>query len=370
MTTAPTQASASRSSLVTVIGWIIIIGGALFSIISFFSFLMIMVGKDGARNTELVGFLLVVVAPPVTAFAGLGLIKRWRWAWYYLLLGLVAVTIGNAVVIVRDPGPSVTTSTSPTGTKTTTYHSGAGYLLPVVALSAGMLVVLLLPPFRREFATAHRQAPPLPASPDSSAPAPTADQSARGWRAGHRGRDCMFYEEKIDGTWQRIVISGEMLMGRAHHVIYFPPPEAWARLPEWARHRREEIIARIKSEFREPDYEYASDVMPSASLTAAPVVSSRTPAAERWTGQQWMAVVTFVAILLGVAVFTGWKVKAGLEKGIVTLPIPKASLQRPVLRDEEPALFWFSLSVYAVAGLGSLGVLVRMVAPTGKALKR
>lgn len=78
-----------------------------------------------------------------------------------------------------------------------------------------------------------------------------------GWRVGHSGRDMMYYEEARDDRWERIEISGEMLMGPAHHVIYFDSPEAWEkRVPDWARRRRDEIIARIKSAFRPPDYEY------------------------------------------------------------------------------------------------------------------
>lgn len=361
---APSPSTVSqRSPLVTVLGWLIAVGGALFSIISFFSLLMILVGKDGARNTDLAGFLLVVVVPPVTAVAGVGLIMRWRWAWYYLVLGLAALIIVNAVTLARDPGPSVTTSVSPSGTKTTTYHSGAGHLLPMVVLSAGLLVVLLLPPFRREFASTRLQTqPPLP-----SVPSFDENSSARGWRVGHQGRDCMYYEEKTGDSWQRIDISGEMLMGRAHHVIYFPPPETWAGFPEWARHRRDEIIARIKSEFREPDYEYASDVARPVSVSSAAFVSSHASGVERWTAQQWMAVIAFVAVLLGTAAFMGWKAKNGLDTGTITLPIPKASLQRPVLRDHEPALFWFSLGVYAAASAGSLVVVIKMLLPARKA---
>ena len=74
----------------------------------------------------------------------------------------------------------------------------------------------------------------------------------RGWRVGHVGRDAMYYEELRDGTWERIAIDGEMLVGKAHHVLYFGS----LKLPEWARHRRDEIIARIKSEFHPPQYEY------------------------------------------------------------------------------------------------------------------
>lgn len=87
-----------------------------------------------------------------------------------------------------------------------------------------------------------------------------SEHTQKGWRVGHRGRDVMYYEERIDGAWQRLDIDGEMLLGRAHHVIYFASEETWQTYPAWARHRREEIIARIKSEFRPPDYEYHSDV--------------------------------------------------------------------------------------------------------------
>ena len=30
--------------------------------------------------------------------------------------------------------------------------------------------------------------------------------------------------------------------------------------PEWARQRRDEIVARVKSVFREPDYEYLMEL--------------------------------------------------------------------------------------------------------------
>lgn len=66
----------------------------------------------------------------------------------------------------------------------------------------------------------------------------------------------MFYEELVDGKWERIEIAGEILTGRAHHVIYFAGPAEWLDYPDWARNRRDEIIRRIKSEFQEPDYEY------------------------------------------------------------------------------------------------------------------
>lgn len=72
------------------------------------------------------------------------------------------------------------------------------------------------------------------------------------WRVGHVGRDMMYYEEFCDGEWRRMPIDGEMLTGRAHHVIYI----SWLRFPDWANGRETEIVERIKREFREPDYEY------------------------------------------------------------------------------------------------------------------
>lgn len=49
-------------------------------------------------------------------------------------------------------------------------------------------------------------------------------EATRGWRVGHSGRDSMYYEEFRGGGWERLVIDGEMLMGPAHHVIYFDSP--------------------------------------------------------------------------------------------------------------------------------------------------
>jgi len=77
-----------------------------------------------------------------------------------------------------------------------------------------------------------------------------------GWRVGHDGRHGMVYEEWHEGKWSRIRIDGELLVGQPHHVIYFASAQQWLDYPEWARERRDEIIARIKSEFRAPDYEY------------------------------------------------------------------------------------------------------------------
>ncbi len=84
-------------------------------------------------------------------------------------------------------------------------------------------------------------------------------QAPRNWRVGHEGRDSVYYEELRDGAWRRLAIDGEMLIGRAHHVIYFGSRAPWNAQPEWARGRRDEIIARIKSVLSIQNYEYEGE---------------------------------------------------------------------------------------------------------------
>lgn len=38
------------------------------------------------------------------------------------------------------------------------------------------------------------------------------------------------------------MIEGEILFGRAHHVIYFNYSDEWQNYPEWAQNRRDEMI--------------------------------------------------------------------------------------------------------------------------------
>src|SRR4051812_7338199 len=145
----------------------------------------------------------------------------------------------------------------------------------------------------------------------------TADEQ-RGWRVGHRGRDRMYYEELHQGAWERIDIDGEMLMGRAHHVIYFATPERWRTYPPWARERRAEITARITSELREPDYEYhglaaaagatSSAVQPKVSSAGTPARKGATPVAGR------RALLFAVLVLFALTAAMGWLVTSGVAR--------------------------------------------------------
>jgi hypothetical protein len=167
----------------------------------------------------------------------------------------------------------------------------------------------------------------------------------RAWRVGHQGRDQMYYEELHGGVWERIDIDGEMLTGRAHHVIYFAPPERWLQYPEWANARRDEIIARVVSEFREPDYEYHSASAGGTVARARPVVSP--PSGK-------CALFIAVLMLFAIAAGMGWLVTRGIDRGETYYPSTRPSLRRMVSRPREPVMFWTSIGLYAVIGAGTL----------------
>jgi len=182
----------------------------------------------------------------------------------------------------------------------------------------------------------------------------------REWRAGHQGRDQMYYEELRDGAWQRIDIDGEMLTGRAHHVIYFASAERWLRYPAWARGRRDEIIGRITSEFREPEYEYHG-LDGTSSPSATPPAPSNRPAAAPRTAKAAppngrRALLAAVLLLFVLSGTMGWLAARGIQRGQTTLPLRRATLRRTVARAEEPAMFWLSIGIYAAISAGALGV--------------
>jgi hypothetical protein len=169
----------------------------------------------------------------------------------------------------------------------------------------------------------------------------------------------MYYEELHDGVWERIDIDGEMLTGRAHHVIYFASPARWLQYPRWARERRDEIIARIKSAFREPDYEYygvSAGGAPAASgpldtSVPPPAPSARSPAT---APQGSRALLVAVLLLLAIAAGMMWLVVNGLLQGETVLPIRQAYLRRTLSRLQEPAMFWLAIGLYTSIGVGAL----------------
>jgi hypothetical protein len=374
----PTAAPSSRSAPVTVLAWLVIVASAVVTPISVISFLMWLVGSYGTKTGSALDWLTIVAGPPVTFLAGIGLLRRARWARLCLLALLITVLAWNGYGILRGPTPEHT-YTSAGGVPTTVLASEATYSLPIIAICTGLIAMLCSAKVRAEFAAS---AAPVVKMETAAAKAMSrgdfdaAEERdiARGWRVGHRGRDQMFYEEMRDGAWQWIEIDGEMLMGRAHHVIYFASRERWQGYPEWARGRRDEIIARIKSEFREPDYEYHGEgepARPPQSVQNGPAAGSvagspgdsrqftrvssiaKTPPWQTWTVSLLVA-----AMLLALAGWMFWLVKCGMEKGVATFPSRRVSDWRPVSRQYEPVEFWFSIGLYSVIGVGAFGLVV------------
>jgi len=340
------------SILVTLLGVLVMAAAGLLSIVSFFALLMIVAGSYGSQTSDPLGFLTVIVAPPLSVIAGLGLILRWRWSRYYLLL-LFAVLIGANIAELARGGVTTTRHTTAAGVVATSRNTWGGpnrHSIPIITACAAGIVVLLLPAVRREF---HPPRVPRSAPPSGSPPPLPQAAGARDWRAGHRGRDSLYYEEWHDGEWRRIEIGGEMLIGRPHHVVYVPSPEKWLGYPEWARHRRDEILGRLRSELAPPDYDYyfegqSAPPAPAPAPTAAAVEAAVKPS-------QWLTLAAVIAIMLAIAAGMAWLVKTGLERGETVLPLKQPSLRRTISRDKEPATFWLSIGTFSVVGLGATG---------------
>ena len=253
-------AAPRRTLFTTLIGTAAILLGGLVSLFSLFA-LLLAIGKDYVTTPpEPLGIFLIFILPPGTLLAGIGLLLRHRWArWWMILLmvGLVALSAKHLLApdhadpaFAPIPGPAA---------------DAAQRVLSIgsvscIAVGSLVLLGLFARPVRREFQTPGKSAPAfIPSAPPPMKPPALPQDGNADWRVGHSGRDMMYYEEQHHGSWQRLDIDGEMLTGRAHHVIYFPSAATWQGHPEWARQRREEIIARIKSRFCEPDYEYHGD---------------------------------------------------------------------------------------------------------------
>jgi hypothetical protein len=140
-----------RSILVSVMAWLTIAIGALATPISVLSFLMVRARSYGTSSSDPLGFLAVVVAPPATLLAGIGLLRRQRWARYFLLVLLGAALLYNVIELFRGSTPQ-SSYVSPIGVPTTVLATPASSTaIPGIVICTCVIAALLSPQVRLEF---------------------------------------------------------------------------------------------------------------------------------------------------------------------------------------------------------------------------
>lgn len=330
----------SRSVIVTALGWAAILVCGLAAPISLIAGLMVLAGQ-GTQNSNFLEGLLVIGGPPFTLLVGIFFLRRHRWAWIYFLVLACAGLGYNLARILRGPTPE-TTYIDAAGVKTTVLASGIGMAIPFAWFFAGLILVLLLPRVRREF---------FSAKPVAGAPPALPARNTLRWRVGHQGRDGMYYEEEVGNAWRRIDIDGELLTGRAHHAVYLAGPEQWQQYPDWARDRRDEIVARIRSQFRPPDYDYGAEGFAPVSSVAPPAAqaTASAPVSHKQSMLTLWGIVVGLALAAIFFVGVAWR---GIDSGTTTWPSKRTSQQHEVSRDADPAQYWMAIAIYA--GLGGL----------------
>ena len=81
-------------------------------------------------------------------------------------------------------------------------------------------------------------------------------ENKRKWKI-RKGEDhsCEYLELDENGIWRSISFSSEAYSKNyTRHVIYIP--KNWGNYPDWAKKRKEEILNRLKSVLKEPEYTY------------------------------------------------------------------------------------------------------------------
>jgi hypothetical protein len=331
-----------RTIFTLVLGVGTILTGGLGTLFSLFALVLAVKSPYGNASTTALDIFILFLLPPSILLGGIGLLLRVRWArWWMILVMAGLMGVGLKGLIAPDiESPANSRRPGPAADYTNR---------PIFMISCAFTVVgglgllgLFAPAVRREF---HPPSPPSP-------PSPLMDNH---WRVGHTGRDMMYYEEMHGGEWRRIKIDGEMLTGRAHHVIYFANAERWRSYPEWARHRREEIITRIKSQFREPEYEYADGgAVPKPTAPVLPLAKPKLSSRDGTIVPMVVFLVVIAAVCFGFAA-------RGLERGEARLPLKHNTASRVVSRSEKPVLFWTSLGILAAFGTGCAGFAAGLV---------
>ncbi len=78
--------------------------------------------------------------------------------------------------------------------------------------------------------------------------------NAKGWRVRSISPEGWVYEERHNGAWVGITMAELMDYREPPHVLRIMSASRWTEYPEWTHGRRDEIVARIKAELKEPNY--------------------------------------------------------------------------------------------------------------------
>ena len=77
-----------------------------------------------------------------------------------------------------------------------------------------------------------------------------------GYRLVTREPGCFDYEELAAGQARRFIFESD-IMTKGPYRIYMSNPDHWRqRVPEWAKDRREEIVGRVREEYKTKDVAY------------------------------------------------------------------------------------------------------------------
>lgn len=80
-----------------------------------------------------------------------------------------------------------------------------------------------------------------------------AEEERRGWRLRCFGAGSWAYEEKRNGEWVGVTFEETTDFRESPHTIDVRP-ERWTAFPSWAIERREEILVRMRSQLKRPQY--------------------------------------------------------------------------------------------------------------------
>lgn len=82
-----------------------------------------------------------------------------------------------------------------------------------------------------------------------------AEEARRGWRLRCLRAGNWAYEERKGPEWRRGFVLSEVTDYREPpHHLQIMNSARWTEYPDWTHGRREEILSRIRSELKEPDY--------------------------------------------------------------------------------------------------------------------